>query len=129
MEIPIGFDRNDIKTRKQIIKDFYAKWNASNPEKKVWNRSLKAYIHVKYQSVNETCGKASISYESTLEVFRLTEILANAILVSVQQTKKGNKNQKPYLEMLVMNCGSAQLIVGKQRSTGEYVQYCIRRKK
>jgi hypothetical protein len=47
MEIPRGNSREDIKARRQIIKDFYANWIAEHPEKKVYNKSLKADIHVK----------------------------------------------------------------------------------
>ena len=56
MEIPRGNSRDEIKTRRQIIKDFYANWIAQHPDKKVWNRSLNAFIHVKFQSINETVG-------------------------------------------------------------------------
>ena len=80
MEIPVGKSKEDIKTRKKIIGDFYAKWNAQHPDKKIWNESLHAYIHVKYQSINETKGKASISFESTNAVLHLTEILEKAVV-------------------------------------------------
>ena len=56
MEIPRGNSREDIKARRQIIKDYYASWCAAHPDKKVWNQSLKAYIHIKFQSINETAG-------------------------------------------------------------------------
>ena len=48
--IPKGNGREDIKVRKQLINSFYASWNAKNPGKKVWNKSLQAYIHVKYRA-------------------------------------------------------------------------------
>ena len=72
MEIPQGKSREDNKARKQIIKDFYASWIAEHPEKKVWNESLEGFIHVKGQSINETAGHASLSFESTQAVFQLT---------------------------------------------------------
>ena len=125
MEVPKGRSREDIKTRKQIIKNFYAKWIAMHQDKKVWNKALRAYIYVKFISINETSGQASISYESTLEVLRMAEIMANATLVKRMLPKPGDMNQKPYLEILVMNYKTAKLVVGKQRTTGEYVQYCI----
>ena len=34
MEIPRGTSSEDIKTRKKIIGDFYAGWNAAHPDKK-----------------------------------------------------------------------------------------------
>ena len=129
MEIPRGTGREDIKARKQIIKDYYAIWIAGHPDKMIWNKSLQAFIHVKYRSLNETAGQASVSYESTQEVFRMTEILSEARLVSQMPPKKNDRNQKPYSEILIMEQGTATLIVGKQRSSGEYVQYCIRSNK
>ena len=125
MEIPRGSSRVDIKARKQIIKDYYAKWNAEHPDKRVRNKALNADIHVKFVSINETSGQTSVSYESTLEVFRLTEIMAEATLVKMMPPKRNDKNQRPYSEMLIMHHKTAMLVVGKQRTTGEYVQYCI----
>lgn len=125
MEIPRGNTREDNKARRQIIKDFYATWIAKNPEKKVWNKSLKAFICVKFRSSNETIGRASISFESTREVLRLTEILSEAKLVKRMPPKKDDVAQKPYSEILIMQHKAALLIVGKQRTTNEYVQYCI----
>ena len=42
-DIPIGRTKEEIKTREKIIKDFYAKWIAEHPEKKVFNVSLAKY--------------------------------------------------------------------------------------
>ncbi|MBQ2521978.1 MAG: hypothetical protein II537_04660 [Bacteroidales bacterium] len=125
MEIPRGNGRENNKARKQIIKDFYATWIAEHPGKRVWNHALNANICVKFKSINETAGQASASYESTLEVFRLTEILSNAVLIKKTSPKRGDENQKSFSEMLIMRHRSARLIVGRQRTTGEYVQYCI----
>ena len=128
MEIPLGNTREDIKSRRQIIKDFYAGWIAKNPEKKVWNKSLMAYIHVKFQSINETVGHASSSYESTMEVFNLSELLSESVKVKSKPAKTNDRNQRPYSEMVFLYHRNVRLIVGKQRSTGEYVQYCITKK-
>ena len=129
MEIPQGNTPEDNKARKQIIKDFYASWIAENPEKKVWNKNINAYIHVKYRSTNETAGQASISYESTREVFRLSEILSEAKLIKRMPPKRDDENQKPYSEILVMRHRGAMLVVGMQKTKNEYVQYCISAKK
>lgn len=43
--------------------------------------------------------------------------------------KKDDENQKPYSEILVMKQKSATLVVGKQKTKNEYVQYCISAKK
>ena len=125
MEIPKGNSREDIKARRQIIKDFYANWIAQHPDKKVWNRSLKAYIHVKFQSINETAGHASLSIESTEAVLRLSEILSFASLTTPLPLKYNDKNQKPYDKMLLMRWQNYRLIIGHQKNTGEYVQYYV----
>ena len=125
MEIPRGNSREDIKARKQIIKDFYAAWIAEHPDKKVYNKSLKAYIHVKFQSINETVGHAAISLESTMAIMHLTEILTKATISEKLPIKYNDKNQKPYSKMFLMRWKSYRLIVGFQKTTGEYVQYYV----
>ncbi len=125
LEIPKGNSREDIKARKQIIKDFYASWCAEHPEKKVWNASLQAYIHVKYQSINETAGHAALSYESTEAVMKLSDVLSKAKAAGTLPRKFNDKNQKPYSKMLLLRWKRCRVIVGFQKSTGEYVQYYV----
>ena len=121
--IPAGTRKEDIKAREKIIKDFYAKWISEHPDKKIWNENLQDYICVKYQSINETYNKAARRYESTLAVFRLTEVMEKAILK--EETKPGDKNQKPYSKLLIMLHDDIKLTVGVQKSTQEKVQYCL----
>ena len=123
--IPTGTRKEDIKVCEKIIKDFYAKWISENPEKKIWNDNLQDYICVKYQSINETYNKAARRYESTLAVFRLSEVLTNAILKEEKSTKPGDKNQKPYSKLLIMFHDGIKLTVGVQKTTLEKVQYCL----
>ena len=124
-EIPKGSTREDIKARKKIIGDFYASWIEAHPDKKVWNKSLRAYIHVKFQSINETKGHAALSVESTLAVFCLTKILREAYVVEKWAPKYDDKNQRPYSFMLLMRWKNYRLIIGYQKSTEEYVQYYV----
>ena len=124
-EIPKGSTREDIKARKNIIGDFYASWIEAHPDKKIWNKSLHAYIHVKFQSINETKGHAALSIKSTLAVFSLTKILKEAYVVEKWAPKYDDKNQKPYSFMLLMRWKTYRLIVGYQKSTMEYVQYYV----
>ena len=123
--IPTGRAKDDIKAREKMIKDFYAKWISSHPEKKIFNKNLKAFINVKFLSVNETYEKASRSKESTEAVFRLTEILENAVKVGEKPAKRDTKNQKQFEKLILMQYGNVKLTVGLQRSNQEYVQYCI----
>lgn len=125
MEIPQGNTREDIKARRQIIKDFYAQWIAAHPEKRVWNKSLKAYIYVKFQSINETLGHASGTFESTLAVFKLNELLTSAKVIEKKPKKQEDKNQKMFSEIIILKLGNIKLTVGKQKNTGDYIQYCV----
>ena len=128
IDIPLGDSAEEIKKRKQIIKNFYASWNDAHPDKKVWNKSLRAYIYVKYISINETVGHASISFASTLAVLNLTDILERAVIIKKSPAKSNDKNQRPFDQMIVMTYQGIRLLVGHQKSTGEYVQYCITKK-
>ena len=127
--IPQGSTPEDIKVRKQIIGDFYAKWNAEHPDKKVWNESLRAFIHIKFQSINETRGHASTSYASTKAVLELTKILEKAYVIKRKEAKKKDRNQKSFDQMIIMSYNGIRLLVGHQANLDEYVQYCITAKK
>ena len=124
-DIPKGRTKEDIKAREKFIKDFYAQWISEHPDKKVWNDNLGTFIHVKFLSINETYEKAARSYESTLAVFRLTEILKNAVAIGDKTTNRKTQNQKQFEKLIVMRYGEVKLTVGLQRSTQEMVQYCI----
>ena len=54
------------------------------------------YIHVKYISINETAGHASLRYLSTLAVLQLDAILPNAILKASKPINPKTKNQKGF---------------------------------
>ena len=68
---------------------------------------------------------ASRSYESTLAVFRLTEILELAVKTGEQPAKQNTRNQKQFEKLLIMQHGEVKLTVGLQRSNQDLVQYCI----
>ena len=109
IHIPKGSSAEDVKARKKLIGDFYSKWCAENPAKRIWNKSLKAYIHVKYHSINETKGQADVK--------------------KVDPRKANDRNQRPYDKMILLRFREINLIVGHQKKTDEYVQYCITAKK
>ena len=123
--IPTGHTKEAIKAREKLIKDFYAQWISEHPKKKVWNNSLCAFINVKFLSINETYEKASHSYESTCAVFRLTEILEQAVKKGEQPAKRNTRNQKQFEKLIIMQHGEVKLTVGLQRSNQDLVQYCI----
>ena len=143
---PLDLDKNDIATgdtkedkkqRKQFIVDFYGKWIIANPEKRLYNKSLKAFIDVRFLSVEETSGHASTTYKSTVAVTFLSEIIENAV---AKKNKKGDitaeiprpnvKNQSRFLRLFIMeyeksDFGRIKLTVGELRGSGQKIQYCI----
>ena len=63
IEIPKGRTKEDVQQREKIIKDFYAKWNAINPTKHIFNRALNDFIHVRFLSIQETVEHAAFTYD------------------------------------------------------------------
>lgn len=126
----MGDTTEDRRKRNRMIRKFYSQWLQKHPEKKVFNMSLKDYIQVKYVSINETAGHASLRYLSTLAVLQLDAILPNAVLKETKPVNQRTKNQKGFKRMLIMeyNCqgiGPVRLTVGQKGSGGTKVQYCI----
>lgn len=124
-DIPRGGTKEDIKARREIIKDFYASWIATHPEKRVWNKSLRAYIHVKFLSINEALGHAPRSFEATLAQTHLSEILADSILFDKRPAKCGDKNQKSFEKILFLRWNNCRVLIGRQRTSGDLVLYYI----
>jgi hypothetical protein len=130
IEIPKGRTKEEVLQREKIIKDFYAQWNAVNPEKRVYNANLKSFIYVRFLSIQETAEKAARSYKSTLAVTYLTEILELATVITHTQPKEGNKKQSRFADVIIMqhnksNFGQIKLTIGVLRGSGEKIQYCI----
>lgn len=124
MDLPKGNSREEVRAREKAIKNFYVKWNAEHPEKKMWNENLNDFIHVRFLSIDETSEKAARQYASTLSVFRLDDLLAKAVLVKEVNPKRNTKNQKGFVKMLIMVLDGIKMTVGVQRS-GNKIQYCI----
>lgn len=125
MEIPQGNTPEDNKSRRQKIKEFYARWMSEHPEKKVWNKSLKSFIKVNNQSINEILGHASRSVEATSAQFCLTDILSNAIFVEYRPPKCRNNNQKKFSKMLFLKWKSSRVLVGQRKTSGDFELYYI----
>ena len=52
--IPMEDGKEAMKQRQEIISQVYRKWTEENPDKRVYNRSLKDYINIRYLSITET---------------------------------------------------------------------------
>ena len=129
-DVPVGDSAEERRERNRLIRRFYYQWMDRNESRKVFNKSLNDYIHVKYISVNETAGHASLRYLSTLAVLQLDAILPNAVLKDSKPINKRSKNQKGFSRMLIMEyrcpaIGLVRLTVGQKGSDGSKVQYCI----
>lgn len=129
-DVPVGDTIEDRRARNRLIRQFYFQWMGKHADRKVFNTSLDDYIHIKYISVNETAGHASLRYLSTLAVLQLDAILPNAVLKDSRPVNPKTKNQKGFKRMLIMeyNCpaiGLVRLTVGQKGSDGSKVQYCI----
>ena len=128
--IPEGNTTEDIREREQIIREFYRDWKEKNPSQRKYNLSLKEYINIRMVSIVETSEHAAKTFLSTLAVLQLDAILTGAKVVSIRKPKEGNKNQKPFERMMIMEyelkfIGKVKMTVGIRRRTHEKVQYCI----
>ncbi|MBR1514223.1 MAG: hypothetical protein IJ622_08040 [Bacteroidales bacterium] len=47
MLIPMGNSKEELKLRQEVISQAYRKWTEENPNKRVYNRSLKDYINIR----------------------------------------------------------------------------------
>ncbi|MBQ7533490.1 MAG: hypothetical protein IJT45_07350 [Bacteroidales bacterium] len=130
MIIPLGNSKEDFKIREDIISQVYRRWIEENPDKRVYNRSLKDYINVRYLSITETIRHAAKSYTSTLALLQLDTILRYSVKIGKPKpTKRGSKNQGNFTQIQVMNydlvgIGMVKMTVGIKKS-GEKIQYCI----
>jgi hypothetical protein len=129
-DIPIGDSTEERRCRQKIILSFYHDWKKRNPEAKKYNFNLKDDINIRYVSLEETAGQASMTYLSTLAVLQLDAILTNAVLVETTPANPKKKNQKGFKSMLRMSyscpgIGLVKMMVGVKQSDKTKVQYCI----
>ena len=130
MIIPQGNSKEALKQREEIISQVYRTWTENNPTKRVYNRSLKNNINIRFLSITETIRHAAKTYESTLAMLQLDTILRNAVKYGKPKPpKKGVNNQAAFSQMREMRydlagVGTVKMMVGIKR-TGEIIQYCI----
>jgi len=130
IQIPMENGKEALKQRQEIISQVYRKWTEENPDKRVYNRSLKDYINIRYLSITETMRHASKTFSSTLALLQLDTILRYSVVYGKPKPpKKRVANQKMFSYMLEMHyeligIGLVKMMVGVKR-TGEKIQYCI----
>jgi predicted AAA+ superfamily ATPase len=94
----------------------------------------KEKFYLRFDGMQETVNKAARNYKSTMSVFELDFLLANAIKISTD--KPQSKRQEKFIEMLIMNVntpvflpyfGRVKMLVGvtKQKKNAKKIQYSI----
>jgi len=129
-DIPRGNSVEDRRKRQEIIQVYYHNWKQRNPDSKRYNLNLKDYINIKFISIKETAGHASLTYLSTLAVLQLDAILSNAEFVEKTPANHKKNNQKSFESMIRMSykctgIGMVKMLVGVKHSDKSKVQYCI----
>lgn len=130
MDIPRGNSKDDLECRKEIVSQLYRQWTIENPDKRIYNHSIKGFINVRFLSITETMRHAAKTYASTCALLHLDTVLRDAVVYGKPKpTKKGVKNQKVFTKMIEMRCeireiGVVKMMVGVKPS-GEMIQYCI----
>jgi len=135
--IASGQTKVDKKQRKQFIIDFYGKWIIANPAKRLYNKSLASFIEVRFLSLEETAGHASLNYKSTVAVTFLSEVIEGAVIqkdingnIISEMPKQNVKNQLRFSKLFILeydkaDFGKIKLTVGELRGSRQKIQYCI----
>ena len=132
--IPKGREKDNIKTRENIVWAMLGKQLSKNPLKRRKNADLKDYIYLRFDGMQETVNKAARNYKSTMAVFELDFILANATKIDTDIPK--SKRQEKFAEMLILNADTpnfspyfnkVKMLVGitKQKKNAKKIQYSI----
>jgi len=132
--IPKGREKADIKARENVVWAMLGKWLSKNPLKRKKNPDLNDYIYLRFDGMQETVSKAARNYKSTMAVFQLDFILANASKIGTDKPK--SKRQEKFAEMLIMNVdipaflpyfSKVKMLVGvtKQEKDAKKIQYSI----
>jgi hypothetical protein len=121
---PKEWKKKILKAREKIINEIYRKWSDSNLDKCTYNHNLKDFIHIRFEGINETVNKAARTYQSTITMFQLTDILQKAKITGYEKPKQ-NKNQSKYtlFPVACQKCSAHRLAYGSAHS--RQVNNCI----
>jgi len=123
-EIALGDSQKDIKAREIFIIQLYKCWERENPDKRIYNESLKDFIYVNSEGKRETTHHAARTCLSTLALFHLSDILKNAEFVTFDETKS-KRQKKSFEKMIIMKRNEYKLTVGVTKTENKKIQYCI----
>ncbi|MCL2683198.1 MAG: hypothetical protein FWE63_06945 [Bacteroidales bacterium] len=132
--IPKGIEKMDLKARENVVWAMLGKWLSINPLKRKKNENLNDFIYLRFDGMQETVNKAARNYKSTMAVFELDFILANAAKIGTDKPK--SKRQEKFSEMLIMTANTpiflphfckVKMLVGitKQKRNAKKIQYSI----
>ena len=132
--IPKEREKTDIKTRENIIWAMLGKWLSQNPLKRKKNIDLNDFIYLRFDGMQETVNKAARNYKSTMAIFQLDFLLANATKIGTD--KPQSKRQEKFSEMIIMNVNTpvflpyfekVKMLVGvtKKNKNAKKIQYSI----
>jgi len=129
-----GREKTDIKSRENVVWAMLGKWLSKNPMKRKKNADLNDYIYLRFDGMQETVNKAARNFKSTMAVYQLDFILANASKIDTDIPK--SKRQEKFVEMFIMNVDvpgflpyfdKVKMLVGvtKQKKNAKKIQYSI----
>jgi len=105
--IPKSNNKNNFKTREQIVWSIYGKWQAMHETKKRYNYALKSDILIRFEGISETVQKAARNYKYTMAMCAFDEVLQYAIEIKRDKPKQEVVNQRRYKEMIITNLQTA----------------------
>lgn len=130
--IPKGKSMEEIRIRQEIIQHFWTNWRNTHSDQKILNENLHEPILLRSISLIESKEHSAKSYNSTLAILQMEEILAKALPVGRTPVKQGNSNQTEFVCMLVMvyrrkDLGTIKITLGvrhrNKEGKQEKVQY------
>lgn len=129
--IPMGGSQEEKLIRRDKIHQFLQAWRALHADSPhVFNIDLQEYIKISQVFLLESVAHSAVQYKSTKAVLRMEEVMKNARKITTTNVKDGNKNQKPFVKMMIMQynspeLGKVKMTVGIRKRTLENVQYSI----
>lgn len=116
--IPKGRSLEEIRQRESLLSQFLHKWSEEQQgDRKIYNVNLKENIFIVGKSVAEIIQHSSKRYLSTLAVFQMEDVVANAFPARRVPVKQGNGKQSEFSHMLIMTykheeLGTVKVTVG-----------------
>lgn len=129
--IPMGGSQEEKLIRREKIHQFLQTWRALHADSpRVFNIDLQEYIKISQVFLLESVAHSAVQYKSTKAVLMMEEVMKNARKITTTNVKEGNKNQKPFVKMMIMQynspeLGKVKMTVGIRKRTLENVQYSI----